>query len=107
VVRTEAHNVGLHIDNLLAETKVKKGRLRQAARARKSKLRSKQEEGEALNKNLDSTDKKLAADRAALWSTAVELELPQAPIKVAEKRVRAATATARHQANHRARRQAR
>ena len=40
---TEAHMIGLQIDNWLEETKEAEAKLRQAARTRKSKARSKQQ----------------------------------------------------------------
>ena len=79
---TEGHQIGLQIDNLLAETKATEGKLRQAARTRKSKLRGKEQASELLDAKLLAIDKKLAADRAALWGSSIELELPKAPIKV-------------------------
>ena len=74
---TEGNQIGLQIDNLLAETKATEGKLRQAARTRKSKLRGKQQASDLLDAKLLAIDEKLAADRATLWGSFVELELHQ------------------------------
>jgi hypothetical protein len=90
VAPTEGHEVGKQVEILLSEAKEADERLRAAAKTRRAKARDKARKGtieeEEFQKKLVDSDVKFKADRAALWSRLVKIELPKGKVKVERER---------------------
>ena len=90
VAPTEGHEVGKQVEILLSEAKEADERLRAAAKTRRAKARDKARTGtieeEDFQEKLVDSDVKFKADRAALWSRLVKIELPKGKVKVERER---------------------
>ena len=83
---TEAHKVGVQIDNVLTAAKAHVERLRGAARKRKTDQRKKGMEERELAGKLAAIDEKLALDLLEYSRTPVDIELPKVVIEVKRER---------------------
>ena len=85
---TEAHKIGKQIEVALPDARERDEKVRNAAKVRRSKLRNKKPPLEAslLAEQIRASEAKWIADRTALWSTLVDIELPEGVVEV--KRVR-------------------